>query len=545
VSERPSKSAEDRRRIEELSLEIEQLRAELYEYRRAQESVRDTAQRLRAVVEHAPIVVFAVDRDGVFTLSEGRGLESLGLKPGQVVGMSALDLYKDVPQIRENLRACLAGSSVNDVVRIGDLVFESIYTPRRNASGVVIGVSGVAWEVTQRVRAEEAAKALEAQLFQAQKMETIGTLAGGIAHDFNNILSPILGYTDLALSLLNANDPVREDLEQVIRAAHRAKELVEQILIFSRRGDEMRRPLQLHLIVLEALKLIRSSLPSTVEVEQRVETRDDTVFADPAQMHQVFINLCTNAAHAMREINGVLRIEMARETVDPQTATRVQGLKPGDYVVLTVRDQGEGMEATTQARIFEPFFTTKKPGEGTGLGLSVVHGIVMSHGGAIDVTSQRGQGSTFRVYLPSAPPAAADTEHARVPDTKARGEHILVVDDEPDVTRVLTRILESQGYRVTPMTSSEAALTAFRQSPDDFAAVITDQTMPRMTGVELARAIHAVSARTPVILTTGYRGKLTVEAVERDIAGVAAKPFDVLTLTATLRAALDGAEGPG
>jgi len=545
VSDRASSSAEDRRLIEELSLEIEQLRAELYEYRRAQESVRDTAQRLRAVVEHAPIVVFAVDRDGVFTLSEGRGLESLGLKPGQVVGISALDLYKDVPQIRDNLRACLAGSAVNAVVRLGELVFESIYTPRRNAGGDVIGVSGVAWEVTQRVRAEEAAKALEAQLFQAQKMETIGTLAGGIAHDFNNILSPILGYTDLALGLLEANDPLREDLEQVIRAAHRAKELVEQILIFSRRGDEMRRPLQLHLIVLEALKLMRSSLPSTVEVEQRVVTQDDTVFADPAQMHQVFINLCTNAAHAMRETNGVLRIEMARETVDAHTAARVQGLKPGDYVLLTVRDQGEGMEATTQARIFEPFFTTKKPGEGTGLGLSVVHGIVMSHGGAIDVTSQRGQGSVFRVYLPSAPPAAADAERARVPDTKSRGEHILVVDDEPDVTRVLSRILESQGYRVTALTSSEAALAAFRRAPNDFAAIITDQTMPRLTGVELARAIHAVSARTPVILTTGYRGILTAEAVARDIAGVAAKPFDVMTLTATLRAVLDSAEEPG
>ena len=543
MSERPSQSSQNRR-IEDLSLEIEQLRAELYEYRRAQESVRDTAQRLRAVVEHAPIVVFAIDRDGVFTLSEGRGLESLGLKPGQVVGLSAFELYKDVPQARENLRICLAGEAVNDVVRIGDLVFESIYTPRRNAEGDVIGVSGVAWEVTQRVRAVEAAKALEAQLFQAQKMETIGTLAGGIAHDFNNILSPILGYTDLALSLLEANSPVREDLEQVIRAAHRAKELVEQILIFSRRGDEMRRPLQLHLIVLEALKLIRSSLPSTVEVQQRVETRDDTVFADPAQMHQVFINLCTNAAHAMRETNGVLRIEMARETVDAPTAARV-GLKPGDHVVLTVRDQGEGMEPTTQARIFEPFFTTKKPGEGTGLGLSVVHGIVMSHGGAIDVTSQRGQGSTFRVYLPSAPPAEADTENARVPDTTSRGEHILVVDDEPDVTRVLARILESQGYRVTALTSSEAALAAFRSAPNDFAAVITDQTMPRLTGVELAREIHAVSARTPVILTTGYRGKLTAEAVARDIAGVAAKPFDIMTLTATLRAALDGAEGSG
>jgi signal transduction histidine kinase/ActR/RegA family two-component response regulator len=462
-----------------------------------------------------------------------------------VVGVSAFDLYKDFPPIQNNLRACLAGSSVTDMVHVGELVFESIYTPRRDAAGHVIGVSGVAWEVTQRERAEAAAKALEAQLLQAQKMETIGTLAGGIAHDFNNILSPILGYTDLALSELGADHPVREDLEQVLQAAHRARELVEQILIFSRRGEEVRRPVQLHLVVLEALKLIRSSLPSTVEISQRVETRADTVLADPAQMHQVFMNLCTNAAHAMRNGGGVLRVELAHERLDEEAAARIGGLEAGEYVVLTVRDQGEGMEPDTQARIFEPFFTTKRPGEGTGLGLAVVHGIVMSHGGAIDVASERGEGSTFRVFLPSAAPAAVDTVFAGAPDTAAHGEHILVVDDEPDITRVLTRILESRGYRVTALTSSEEALDAFRRSPGDFAAVITDQTMPRMTGLELAREIHAVNAGTPVILTTGYRGRLTAEMLAGDIAGVATKPFDVMTLAATLRAALDDSEKRG
>jgi PAS domain S-box-containing protein len=529
----PSPSPDDLRR------ENEQLRAELYEYRRAQDSLRDTEQRLRAVVEHAPIVVFSTDRDGIFTLSEGRGLESLGLKPGQVVGMSAFEVYKDFPQIADNLRQCLEGKPVNEVVRVGELVYESLYIPRRAESGEVIGVSGVAWEVTQRVRAEEAARTLEAQLLQAQKMETIGTLAGGIAHDFNNILSPILGYAEIALSQLSADHAVRDDIDQVLKAARRARELVEQILIFSRRGDEVKRPLQLHLVILEALKLIRSSLPSSIEISQRIETRNDTVLADPAQMHQVIMNLCTNAAHAMRSGGGVLRVELARETVDAAAAEKISDLNPGCYVVLTVRDQGEGMDEATRQRVFEPFFTTKKPGEGTGLGLSVVHGIVHSHGGAITVESRVGEGATFRAYFPSAAGAESVPKPDEATDSAPAGEHILVVDDEPDIAAMLTRMLEARGYRVSAFTSGPEAMAAFRRSPEAFDAVISDQTMPRLGGVELAREVHARRADLPVILTTGYRDRVRSEEFKREIAGVATKPFDAATLIRTLREALD------
>jgi two-component system, cell cycle sensor histidine kinase and response regulator CckA len=530
----PREDEETVRERDALRRQVDTLQAELEEYRTAQVPLRDTEQRLRALVDQAPIVVFAIDRDGIFTLSEGRGLEALGLRAGQVVGQSAYEIYKETPRIVDNVRRCLAGESINEIVNVGPLVFESIYTPRRDIHGFVAGVSGVAWDVTQRVRAEDSAKALEIQLLQAQKLETIGTLAGGIAHDFNNILSPIIGYTEIAVDQLAPDHPVRADLEQVMSAAHRAKELVRQILVFARGGSEERKPLQLHLVVHEALRLIRSTLPSTIEISQRVASRGDTVVADAAQMHQVIMNLCTNAAHAMRDAGGVLRVELGAENVPESTATRSAGLNPGAYVVLTVRDQGVGMDSPTMARVFEPFFTTRRSGEGTGLGLSVVHGIVHSHGGVVTVESVVGKGSTFRVYFPSAPPRAAEAASEVGSVLVGRGEHVLVVDDEPDVAQLLERMLVARGYKVTSFTSSEEALAAFRSEPNEFRAVITDQTMPRLTGIELARRLKALRPAVPVILTTGYGETVASTPVGAGVDAVAGKPLDAASLAQTL-----------
>lgn len=528
------------RERESLRREMELLRNELELTRSAQTELRDTEQRLRSLVEHAPIVLFAVDRDGIFTLSEGRGLEMLGLKPGEVVGQSAYEIYKDVPRVIDNLRRGLAGESFSEVVRVGELAFETIYTPRKDEYGFVAGVSGVAWDVTQRVRAEESNKALGVQLLQAQKIETIGTLAGGIAHDFNNILSPIIGYTEIALEQLDAEHRARADLEQVMNAALRAKELVRQILIFARGGSGERRSVQLHLVVHEALRLIRSTLPSTIEISQRVESRGDEVEADAAQMHQIIMNLCTNAAHAMRESGGVLRVELSPEQIDEAAAARTPGLKPGSYVVLTVRDQGVGMDDFTMARVFEPFFTTKKSGEGTGLGLSVVHGIVHSHGGAVTVESTVGKGSTFRVYLPSAQGRDDTQVDDRTSEARGRGEHVLVVDDEIEVARLLERMLVARGYHVTTFTSAEEAAAEFHAHPRAYQLVVTDQTMPRLTGVELARRLKAIRPDIPVVLTTGYGDPLTTMPEGSAVDAVAAKPFVAAELARTLRHLLGG-----
>ena len=523
-----------------LRREVEALRAAVAAHEGKDALARHTEQRLRAVILNTPVILFAMDAEGRFTLSEGRGLEALDLKPGQVVGHSAFDIYKDTPQIGENIRSCLNGETVNEVVRVGDRVFESLYSPRISDDGTVTGLDGLAWDVTERFRAEEAARTFQTQLLQAQKIETIGTLAGGIAHDFNNILSPILGYTDIAMDLLEANHPARDDLQQVLNAAGRARELVQQILIFARGGDQQKRPVQLHLVVQEALKLIRSTLPTTIEISQRIVNRNDTVLADAGQMHQITMNLCTNAAHAMRAEGGVLRVELEHLLFDADAATEILGLTPGAYVVLTVADTGEGMPEEIAVRAFEPFFTTKPSGEGTGLGLSVVHGIVHSHGGVTTLDSAPGQGSVFRVYLPAVEKIRTSRETVEQASGAARGEHVLVVDDEPEIVRMLTRMLESRGYRVSAFNSSEQALAAFRHAPAAFDAVITDQTMPRMTGLVLARALRETRPELPIIITTGYGEKVTSETLARDVSDFAAKPFDAATLTAKLRRALDG-----
>ena len=525
----------------DLARENAELRVALDASRHAQEKLRDTELRLRAVIDNTPVVVFATDRNGVFTLSEGRGLQQLGLKPGEVVGKSAFDVYRDFPQICANLRACLDGTMVNDVVRVVDLVYESLYVPRRNDADAVVGVFGVAWDVTARVRAEENARDLEQQLRQSQKMEMVGTLAGGIAHDFNNILSPILGYTDLALADLPDGHPARDDLEQVMKAARRARDLVEQILIFSRRSDQEKHPVQLHFVVNDALKLIRSMLPGNIEISQKVEARGDTVMADASQLHQVVMNLAVNGVFAMRKSGGVLRVELGRHEVDEETARNVEGLEPGTYVVLSVIDSGEGMDDATLGRVFEPFFTTKRPGEGTGLGLSVVHGIVHSHGGGIEVKSRPNEGSTFRAYFPPAPVDEPATKESVVIETGRGGESILIVDDEPAIVALLQRMLEGRGYRVLAFTSGEEAADAFRREPASIDAVITDQTMPRMNGLDLAAAIHALRPEVPVLLTTGYVDRSAHRDFGKDIASVIAKPFDSLTITGELRKVLDKA----
>ncbi len=530
---------------EDLRRQLEHLQAVIEDYRAKEATARDTELRLRSVVESAPIVLFAMDAEGRFTLSEGKGLEGLGLKPGQAVGMSAYEMYADTPRILNNIRKCFEGERVHDLVEVGDRVFWSVYFPRFDEHENVAGVDGIAWDVTERHRAEEAARDLQTQLLQAQKIETIGTLAGGIAHDFNNILSPIMGYTDIALGLLERDHPARQDLLQVLNAAERARELVQQILIFARRGDQQQRPVQLHLVVQEALKLIRATLPTTIEISQRVINRNDSVMADPGQMHQVIMNLCTNAAYAMRDEGGVLRVELERRRIDEPETAGIPEITAGEYVVLTVADTGEGMSAAVAQRAFEPFFTTKPSGEGTGLGLSVVHGIVHSHGGGMVLESSPGSGTVVQVFLPAAEREALPLQAGPEGHASQTGEHVMVVDDEPEITRMLTRMLESYGYRVTAFTSSDQALEAFRTSPERFDAIITDQTMPRLTGLALARAVRDIRAEIPVIITTGYGERITSEALSRGVSGFASKPFNAATLTETLRRAIDGAPGSG
>lgn len=366
--------------------------------------------------------------------------------------------------------------------------------PMYDRSDALTGYRGVARDITSRLRAE--AQLLQAQraeeLRQSQKMEAIGTLAGGIAHDFNNILSVILGFSELTLYEVAKGSVAWHNLQQVMTASRRAKELVRQILTFSRKGDQERQPVQLHLVLQEAMKLLRASLPATIRIRQDIPENVGTILADPTQIQQVLMNLCLNAAYAMQQNGGLLEVSLDTSEMNAEP-----------YVRLMVRDNGKGIPEDALDRIFEPFFTTKTASEGTGMGLAVVHGIVTGHGGTITVDSSPGKGTTFEVYLPRLSQSAA--AEPAMPDAAPKGrERILFVDDEAPLARLAERTLQRFGYTVVATTSSLEALETFRKSPDAFDLVITDQTMPHMTGDTLARELRRIRADIPIILCTGY-----------------------------------------
>ncbi|MCP4642344.1 MAG: response regulator [bacterium] len=394
-------------------------------------------------------------------------------------------------------------------------------------------------EMAERDRAEQERSRLEDQLFHSQKMEAIGKLAGGIAHDFNNILSAMLGYTELALPETPEGSDARRSLGEVLQAGGRAKDLVHQILTFSRQTRHEPRPVRLQQLVREVMGLLRSSLPATVEFCQLV--RDDTrlVLADPTQLHQVLVNLCTNAAHAMREKGGTLTVELEPYTASLEEAEAAADLRPGSYCMLAVSDTGEGMDAQTLDRIFDPFFTTKEKGEGTGLGLATVHGIVKSHDGVITVDSRVGHGTTFRVYLPVAETQGAEALETRRNVPRGNGEHVMLVEDELSVLEVGARLLEAQGYRVSSYRSPVEALDAFRADPHAFDVVVTDRTMPVMTGIHLARELRALGTNVPVILVSGmYTPSSAQEAQSAGIDYLLSKPVDPAEMGDALRRVL-------
>ncbi|MEW5723100.1 MAG: PAS domain S-box protein, partial [Thermodesulfobacteriota bacterium] len=413
---------------------------------------------------------------------------------------------------------------------------------RRAPSGEVLSYDGLIRDITDRKKAEEEKAHLEAQLRQTQKMEAIGTLAGGIAHDFNNILAAVIGYTQLAMMELPENTPTQRYLEQVFQATQRAKTLVQQILSFSRRSEQERKPIQLAPIIKETLKLLRSSIPTTIEIRRRLEPETGAVLADPTEIHQVLMNLCANAAFAMRDKGGVLEVSLGGVFLDPQSAEQVFGLPAGRYQVLTVSDTGHGMDREVLARIFEPFFTTKKPGEGTGMGLAVVYGIVKSYNGAIKVYSEPGQGSTFKILLPLIE-AESESRRRIAAAAMPRGtERILFVDDEPALADLAGRMFQRLGYQVTTRTSSLEALETFQAQPEQFDLIITDQTMPHLTGIELAREAMQIRPRIPVILCTGFSQQVSAEmALEMGVRKFLLKPLVISEAARIIREVLDEA----
>lgn len=399
---------------------------------------------------------------------------------------------------------------------------------------------GVARDITERLQARQEREELQAQLRQSQKMEAIGTLAGGIAHDFNNILGAIMGYTELALIDAPVGEPIHDHLEEIRKASSRAKDLVAHILAFSRQTEMARKPLTITPIIKEALKMLRASLPTTIDIRQSIDAGVGRILADPTQIHQIMMNLCTNAAHAMRDKGGQLTIELHEVALPDGPLVQRFDIHPGRYVQLTVADSGVGIDAGILDKIFDPFFTTKVRGEGTGMGLSVVHGIITSHGGAIEVESAPGEGTRFDIYFPAIE-TDKDERETMVVDAPPTGkEKVLLVDDEPALIELGTRVLTYLGYDVVSKTSSLDALKLFEDNPQDFDLVITDFTMPNMTGGELSKKMLTVRPDLPIIMCTGFSEVFNEEkAKELGIRGYVMKPISIHDLAQTCRNVLD------
>jgi len=389
-------------------------------------------------------------------------------------------------------------------------------------------------DITERKQAEAERARLEQRLRQAEKMEAVGRLAGGIAHDFNNILGGILGYGEMVFEEAAEGTPMKRYARNLLTGANRARDLVDQILTYSRSQRAKRVPVEIDRIVGETLELVRGSLPAGITLEPALPPAPLVVIGDPTQLHQIVMNLCTNAIHAMSG-SGTLRVTLEAVDVAVERVLAHGVLAPGPYVRLMVTDTGSGMDAATAARIFEPFFTTKELGRGTGLGLSLVYGIVTDSGGAINVASELGRGSTFEIYLPRVEARASVAEAAGGPVPRGNGERVLLVDDEEPLTVMTAEVLAQLGYEAAPFTDGHAALAAFENAPEAFQVVLTDEVMPALTGTELARRVRRLRPDLPVVLVSGYSGPiLTQQALGAGVSELLKKPVQSRELAAAL-----------
>lgn len=410
--------------------------------------------------------------------------------------------------------------------------------PIRDKAGNITDFVSVKHDITREAE-------MERQLLHAQKMEAIGTLAGGIAHDFNNILSAIIGYSEIALYDLEPDSSAAESIGQVLAAGNRAKDLVKQILSFSRSSSNNKTPIRIIHVIKESIKLMRATIPSFIEIRQNIIVGDLQILGDPTQIHQLLINLCTNSAHAMEETGGILEITLDSSFIQEESVQEYPALKPGAYVRLTITDMGKGMTPDVLQRIFDPYFTTKEPGKGTGLGLAVVHGVVKNHNGVIRVKSEPGKGTMFDIYFPAveAEGTLGTGETESIPFARSEEETILLVDDEKMLTDLGRQMLEKLGYRVAIRNSSVEALELFREHPETFDLIITDMTMPYLTGDNLAREIKKIRADIPIILCTGYSEYMTArKAAAAGINYFLIKPLSINQLASSVRIALDGRE---
>lgn len=496
------------------------------------------------VVESTPDLVATISADYRYRMVNDTFARYYCLDSEQIVGQRVASLvpgntFED--QVRPRLDACLQGETIEfedsrNYLELGLRYLLIRYSPLKGEAGRIEGVVAIQRDITER-------KQLEGQLQQMQKMEALGTLAGGIAHDFNNVLAAIYGYTQVSQLHVGKDAKLGHNLQQIAVAANRATELVKQILTFSRNSTEELQPLEIHLIVKEVLKFLQVSIPNLVKVRQEIAPDVGMVLGNPTQIHRVMMNLCTNAYQALAERGGTIDVSLKSVAVDQSLAATHPDLQLGAYALLEVRDNGPGMDTQVAARIFDPFFTSKKVGEGTGMGLAVVHGIVKSCGGAILVDSYSGRGSTFAIYFPQHQKEIK--VNGSLPEKLPHGtEHILFVDDENTLVELGHDLLGSLGYRITGCSDSRDALEKFRRNPAEYDLVVLDLAMPGLSGADLAREIIALRADMPVIIYTGYLGPRDGEQAQCiGVKALLVKPLGRARFACELRRVLDEASG--
>ena len=525
---------------------------DITERKLVQEEMVRKSKEIADLYNNAPCGYHSLGTDGTILRINDTELNWLGYNRDEVIGKKKWTdfmtpagclIFKKTFPILKNQK--WVKNIEYDLVRRDGSVFPVLLnaTVVIDEKGNYVESRSTCFDMTERKLAEEERRRLEAELFQSQKMEAVGTLAGGIAHDLNNILGGILGYTELVLTThITQNHPARKYMDGVLRGIDRACDLVSHINTFSRQGEKQRKLIGLGPVIKEALKLIKATLPAKIEMRQRITDVERTIFADPTQMHQVVMNLCTNAAHAMKEKGGILEVSLSQITFGTDDAVFHPDLKTGiEYELLIVRDTGAGIDPENIGRIFDPFFTTKKPGEGTGLGLSVVYGIIKSHDGVICVESEPGQGSTFRVYIPTII-AAREGKNEQIDEAIPGGsERIMFVDDETTLTTIFKIQFESLGYSVDVYNDPLEALAAFQKEPQSFALVTTDMAMPHMTGIDLARELTQIRPDFPVILCTGAVEELDQELLHSlGVRRLIIKPIFTKDLARAVRQVLDG-----
>lgn len=496
--------------------------------------------RLISAIEQTSETIMFMDADGTILYINPAVTQILGYAPEKVIGINPFFTKNGIysSDFYQGVWETISGGSVwkgvfkNKKVDGTIIELDAVITPIRDAGGSITGFVSISRDTTKE-------RQLEEQLLQSQKMEAIGTLAGGIAHDFNNILGAIIGYTELAQIYAVTDSRIKHNLDLVLKASDRAKELIRQILAFSRKADSDRKPVQLHTIIHETLKLLRPSIPTTIEIRHTITQCNDTVIADSTQIHQVIMNLCTNSAQSMQEAGGVLELHLTPVSLDTEDIKAHPSLQPGPYIQISVSDTGVGIDAKDIQHIFEPFFTTKGVGKGTGMGLAVAHGIVKNHGGDIKAYSEPGRGTIFHVLLPSSGGLMTEPGETARPIPFGT-EKILFVDDEEMLLSLGKEMLESLGYTVSAQQSSIDAFTLFQKESAEFDLIITDQTMPYMTGDVLAGKCLAARPDIPVILCTGFSEKLSEEKTkELGIKALVMKPVTRAELATIVRKVLD------